>query len=151
MSSLSTTGSWAAGLAVAALSAIFLPPPCAGHTKERPLREIVLVRGTSIAADAECAQGLVTLQVMNRTVRLCEGVVRRIAVAAPDIADGASLPASFDLQGERERLAIVTGAPPGTRITVLGEWRPGRKDLFLIEIDACPCANDAPEGVLEKE
>lgn len=126
-----------------------LPQRAIAHPKERPLREIVLVRGTVIDTATECPDGLLVLRALNRFFRLCAADARRIAVAAPKVAEAEALPGEFDLQGERERLAVLTAAAPGARVTVLGEWRPGRKDLFLIEIDVCPCANGAPEGARE--
>lgn len=116
--------------------------PARGHTEERAVREIVHVRGT-VQAAGTCATG-VELRVLNRSVHLCDAAVRRVAVASADVASQPT-PTSFDVQGDRPLLAPIVGASPGTRVTVLGEWRPGRKDLFAIEIDVCPCADREPD------
>lgn len=131
----------AASLAVL-LSVGATAEPARGHAQERALREIVLVRGT-VQAASTCTPAL-ELRVLNRSVHLCDATVRRVAVAAADTADQPS-PASFDLQGDRPLLAPALAAAAGTRLTVLGEWRPGRKDLFAIEIDVCPCPDMEPE------
>lgn len=127
-------GSVAAALAI-------LSTQSSGHTAERPLREIVLVRGILHASAASCSKSPLALRFLNRTAYLCDAEVQRIAVAAPAVADDESPPPAFDVQGEREQLASLTGAPEGARVTLVAEWRPGRVDLFVIEIDVCPCAN----------
>ncbi len=115
------------------------------HTKPRALKEIVRIRGTVLAADAECNSNPLQVRVLSRTIQLCESEVQRISVATVDIAADRDLPPAFDLQGERERIAPMIQAVAGHRVVVLGEWRPGRRDLFLLALDVCPCGPDASE------
>ncbi len=115
------------------------------HTKPRALKEIVRIRGTVLAADAECSTNPLQVRALNRTIQLCESEVQRISVATVDIAADRGLPPAFDLQGERERIAPMIQAVAGHRVVVLGEWRPGRRDLFLLALDVCPCGPDATE------
>ncbi len=125
---------------------ILLSSGVAAHTKARAAKEIVRIQGTVIAPDAECARGLVALRALNRDIRLCDGEVRRIAVTTVETAEEQGLPTTFEVQGERERLAPLTAASAGHRVTVLGEWRPGRRDLFLIALDLCPCDSPGPDN-----
>jgi len=85
--------------------------------------------------------------VLNRTLRLCGADVRRIAVSTTEVAEEEPLPATFDLQGERPLLARLTSADAGHRVIILGEWRPGRRDLFLYAVDVCPCGDTESPAV----
>ncbi len=111
------------------------------HTKPRPVRELVRIQGTVREAGKECASGTIELQILRRSLTLCKGSVRRLAVATDKVAEDQPLPERFELQGERSEL-VELQAPAGTRVTILGEWRPGRRDLFLIAADRCPCPEE---------
>ena len=116
-----------------------MPHAAAAHPKTVAVREIVRLRGTVAAAEGTCAGEAVELRILGKNVHLCDGDVRRIVVASGETADAAATPAAFDLQGEREHMAEISAAATGTRVTLLGEWRPGRRDLFLIDHDLCAC------------
>jgi hypothetical protein len=118
------------------------PRPVEAHTKARAIKEIVRIRGTLPSDTAGCADGAVSVLALNKTIRLCGADVRRIAVSTPEIAEQQPLPSRFDLQGERSLLARLTAAGAGNRVILLGEWRPGRRDLFLFAIDVCPCGDN---------
>ncbi len=126
-----------------ALVAAWLVSPSAAHTKPRAAKEMLWVRGTVLSdAKATCAGDVVTLRLWNKEVALC-GESRRIAVATAEIAADYEKPLAFDLQGDRATLSPLTTAEPGRRAIVLGEWRPGRRDLFLVALDLCPCESGA--------
>ena len=129
-----------AGSFLAATSlGLLLSTGAGAHTKPRAAKEIVRIQGTAIALEADCAHGLVSLRALGRTIRLCNGKVRRVAVATAATAEDQDLPNTFELQGDRESLAPLATNGEGSRVTVLGEWRPGRRDVFLIALDLCPC------------
>ncbi len=121
------------------------PHIVAAHTQAVAVREIVRLRGTVATPESSCKESEVSVRALARTLRLCGSEIRRIATAAADIDDQASLPVAFDLQGEREPLALILGASAGTRISILAEWRPGRRDLFLIDADLCACGEKPTE------
>lgn len=124
-----------------ALSA--LPRSAAAHPKTVAVREIVRVRGTVADGDGKCEGEAIDLRILGKGVRLCGSDVRRIAVAASETADAVPMPSVFEVHGERERLSEITAAAQGTRITLLGEWRPGRRDLFFIDLDLCACGQSS--------
>ena len=128
-----------ASFTVAIAATLALSSGATAHTKSRAAREIVRISGTVLAKDADCDRDLVTVRVANRTVRLCRTEVRRVAVVTVEAAREQPLPDTFELQAERHLLAPLTAAGAGHRATVLGEWRPGRRDVFLIALDVCPC------------
>ncbi len=113
--------------------------PLWAHTKSQAVREIVRLKGRVQTASQVCSDRLVTLRVLNQSVLLCAAEERRVAVATSEIAAGKQLPAKYEMQGERAELYRATTAKAGDRMTVLAEWRPGRRDLFLIALDICSC------------
>lgn len=121
--------------------AVALPHRVGAHTKARAAKEIVRIRGMLAADPAGCANQSIDVRALGKTMRLCEADVRRIAVSTADVAAQQPLPATFDLQGERPLLARLTAAGDGNRVILLGEWRPGRRDLFLFAVDVCPCGD----------
>ena len=131
----------------AGLTAVVLAfaSPTHGHTKQRALKEIVRIQGTVLDADGRCEGEIISIHALNRTFRLCCAEVRRIAVATTKTSGDHAVPAAFELHGERERLFVLSSANSGDRVTVLGEWRPGAKNLFLIALDVCAC-NPSDEG-----
>ncbi len=126
-------------ICVAILVGVTAAAEVGAHTKSRALKEIVRIRGTVLAPDTECSANPLLIRASNRTIQLCESEVQRISVATVDVAADRTLPPAFDLQGERERIAPMIQAGAGMRVIVLGEWRPGRRDLFLLALDVCPC------------
>ena len=127
---------------------IGLPRVSLSHTNPAPTREIVRVRGTLSTPESPCPEREFSVRVLGVTVRLCASDVRRIAGAA-GAAGEEQLPAVvYDLQGERGVLAQINAASPGSRLTILAEWRPGRRDLFLIDLDVCPCASTVNDSDL---
>lgn len=126
--------------------AVAPPQPVAAHTKARAVKEIVRIRGTLSSDPAACADGAVAVLALNRTIRLCAADVRRIAVSTAEVAEQQPLPKTFELQGERPLLARLAAADAGNRVILLGEWRPGRRDLFLFAVDVCPCGDTDTAG-----
>ena len=126
-----------AGL-VAALS---LSAPVLAHTKARAAREIIRLQGslkTTGSDENECARA-VSLRVLNTSVQICVNEMRQIAVATTEIAKVEVPPAGFEIQGERKDLARLTKLLVSDTVSILAEWRPGRRDLFLIALDVFPC------------
>lgn len=120
------------------------------HTNPLPIREIVRIRGTVAGPGSPCPATEVSVRVLGKTVRLCGSDVRRIAVASAEKPGEEEMPAVlYDLQGERAQLTQVSGAAPEARISILAEWRPGRRDLFLIDLDICRCDPAAGESALD--
>ena len=132
---------WLALTALLAGVAVMVAAPLSAHTKSQAVREIVRLKGKVQSADQACADRLVTLRILQQSVRLCAAEERRVAVATTDIAAGLQLPAEYEVQGERAELYRATTAKVGDRMTVLAEWRPGRRDLFLIALDICSCSD----------
>lgn len=134
-----------AATVTAAICALIVLSPSTGaaHPKTVAMRELVFVRGVVAAAGQECAAPEIGLVVNSQTVRLCAADARRVAVATAEAAGDTTVPTAFAIQGDRERLVQITAAAAGTRVILLGEWRPGRRDLFLIELDLCRGADAA--------
>ncbi len=126
-------------------AAIFAAATTSAHTKPRAAKELVRIHGT-IAAGGTCEKAtLVKLAVLGRALQICASDLRRIVVATEEGADEPA-PTELDLQGERSSLARLRKAQPPQTVSILGEWRPGRRDLFLISLDLCDCGDPPPDN-----
>ena len=98
------------------------------------VREIVWLKGKRAGADAPMV--LVALGADHRfaVVDLKRFAVADVATPEPGDLERARLV----LQGPRELLARLADARPDQTVTILGERRPGRADLFVLALDLCP-------------
>jgi len=128
-----------AGLLAAVLAASVCAPPVAAHDMPRTaVRELVRLQGYFLEAGAQAGGETLDVEVQGqvRPFRLVDRQVF-IAVAAAGRPAEAE-PARLTLQGTRELLARAAQARPGTRVTLLGERRPGSSEIFLAAVDLCP-------------
>ncbi len=126
-------------LAVVALTS-FLTGGAAGHSKPRAARELLRLSGVVHMTESSCADQWLTLQVLNQPIGFCAREWQRIAVSTANVDDSQeTLPRRLDVQGERKELARLEKASAKSAVVLLAEWRPGRRDLFLISLDVCDC------------
>lgn len=100
-------------------------------------RELLRLQGHKAEA-ADCAARAIVLSALGKGEAFCADEYRRLAVATEKPIELEKQPDAIDLQGSRALLARFAKARRDQRITILGEWRPGRRDLFLIDLDLCP-------------
>ena len=124
----------AAALLVAALGA----GTARAHSPAAPVtRELLRLQGHK-QEGGDCGGRSVLLSALGRSAAFCADEYRRLALATDKPIELEEQPVAIDLQGSRALLSRFTKARREQKITVLGEWRPGRRDLFLIAVDLCP-------------
>jgi hypothetical protein len=111
------------------------------HPKTTPsVREILRLQGHKMSEGGSCEEKALRLAVFGAESILCLGDFRRLALATDQPPELAAEPKKLDLRGERSLLARYVNATSDHQITILGEWRPGRSDVFVITVDLCPGA-----------
>lgn len=122
------------------LALVSLLPFCAGpavaHDAPRAaIRELVRLQGF---VTEEARSDATPVEVNGRVLHF---VIEERQVFVAVNAAGASPPPeppSLVVRGERQLLARLSSARPTQRVTLLGERRPGGKELFLAAVDRCP-------------
>lgn len=125
---------WVPLLGLAVLLVAGAPATAAAHSQP-PGREVLRLQGYSGTRPPGFAGTEVALEALGRAHAFYAVEHQRIALEAP--ADTA-LPDRLVLQGPRQVLARFAAARPEQRVTIVGEWRPGRSDLFVVALDLCP-------------
>lgn len=64
--------------------------------------------------------------------------LRRFSLLDPGATDDPDTSKPFVLQGTPETLNRFVKARPDQRITILAQWHPTRRDLFVLALDLCP-------------
>ena len=133
-------------VAVATWMAILGSTDVAAHDAPRTaVREMVRLQGYRVEPGVDASDTIVSLRVQDEVLRFrIEDRQIFVAVAASGRIS-APEPRDLTLRGPRELLARVRGAGPEQRVTLLGERRPGGRELFLAAVDVCACA-EATEG-----
>lgn len=122
----------AAALLVASSGAVYAHSPAPQVT-----RELLRLQGHK-REGAECTGRSLQLSALGKSAAFCADEYRRLAVATEQPVEIEQQPVAIDLQGSRSLLARFGKARSDQKITILGEWRPGHRDLFLIALDLCP-------------
>jgi hypothetical protein len=122
-----------------------LTPGAAAHEQRKTphYREIVWIQGALSDAPASDTTVVrtVELRILGSERRLQATAWHRFGAETkdpPPPPPGAGEPARITLHGERGDLQRLRHAPPGQRVTLLGEQRSGSTDLFLLALDLCP-------------
>lgn len=134
-------------LAVGAWMGMRGPTDVAAHdTPRTAVREMVRIQGHRVEPGEEASAAIVSLRVHDEVLRFrVEDRQIFVAVAASGRVS-APEPTELTLRGPRELLARVREAGPEQRVTLLGERRPGGRELFLAAVDVCPCAAATESG-----
>jgi len=136
-----TGGAQTKGLsaAVALVACLIAATTARAHSPAVPagVRELLRVQGHK-QDGGECDGRLIALSALGESAAFCAAEFRRLALATERPVELPEEPTAIDLQGGRALLARFNKARREQKITLLGEWRPGRRDLFLIAVDLCP-------------
>jgi len=113
--------------------------PAAAHSPAVPagVRELLRLQGHK-QEGGDCDGRSLTVSALGESAAFCAGEFRRLALATEKPVELPSEPTVIDLQGARALLSRFKKARGDQKITILGEWHPGRRDLFLIAVDLCP-------------
>lgn len=125
--------------ALAAATVLGVAGYALAHPKAGPVsRELLRLQGHKLEEGAACGGRSVVLTALGREQVFCADELQRLALATAEPVELEQQIVAIDLQGSRALLSRFAKAHREQKITILGEWRPGRRDLFLIALDLCP-------------
>jgi hypothetical protein len=125
-------------LAVGAGVAALLATAALAHTQRGAPPDMLRLQGYRAAAPAGGNAQELRLTVNGREERFYATELRHFSLVDPRQASEPDTTAPFFLQATPETLSRFSAARPEQRITILAEWRPGRRDLFVLAMDLCP-------------
>jgi hypothetical protein len=131
---------WRAGEGATIIGLLLaLCTPALAHPPQRGAPpDLVRLQGYRGAAPAGIETRKVAVNVHGREQPFFAIDLRRFSLVDPGATDAPDLQKAFFLQGGPETLSRFAKARPDQRITILAQWHPGRRDLFVLALDLCP-------------